>query len=220
MFEHRALGPVRIAWGSSLRAIPSLESEMQRLGDAALRRYRSLDSDAGRRFAIGRLLLAELIPALSTDAATIESLCEHCGSGDHGRPRVVGAPYAVSVSYAGEMVVAAAVRREAASALGIDIEPCSTDIDVPLAELTGLFAPHTPPSLRSWTEIEAVLKADGRGMRLSPADVSFGGPSAALLPDGRAAGVRGNPGDFEVASAPGPAGHIVSVALAPASAPG
>ncbi|MDF2507021.1 MAG: hypothetical protein K0Q52_880 [Microbacterium sp.] len=215
---------MQIAWASvslSPTGLPTaLEAEMRRLGDAALRRYRSLDADAGRRFAVGRLLLAELIPALGTDAATIESRCDHCGGGDHGRPRVMGAPYEISVSYAGEMVVAAAVRLEAASALGIDIEASSTDIDVPLTELADLFSPRTAPSLRSWTEIEAVVKADGRGMRVSPADVSFGGPSAVLLPGGRAAGVPGNPGGFEVASAPGPAGHVVSVALAPASTPG
>lgn len=220
MFEHRAWGPVQIAWASAHASATDLDAGMQVLGDAALRRYRNLDADAGRRFAVGRLLLAELIPALGTDAATIESLCEHCGSSDHGRPRVAGAPYAVSVSYAGETVIAAAVPLEAASALGIDIEPGSTDDDAPLTELTGLFSPHTPPSLRAWTEIEAVVKADGRGMRVSPADVSFGRPSAVLLPDGRAGGVPGNPGGFEVASAPGPAGHIVSVALAPSSAPG
>lgn len=190
---------------------------MSQVGESALLRYRRLDTAKAGRFAVGRLLLAELVPAVGTDAATIESRCEHCG-GDHGRPRVVGATFAVSVSYAGEMVVAATVPRESSSTLGVDIEPRSDEVDAPLTELAGLFAPRTPPGLRTWTEIEAVVKADGRGMRIPPVDVTFGGPSATLLPGGRSAGVPGNPAGFEVASAPGPAGYIVSVAVAPASA--
>lgn len=208
---------MQIAWASADSAMSDLDAAMSQVGESALLRYRRLDGDAGRRFAVGRLLLAELVPAVKADAVTIESLCAHCG-GDHGRPRVVGAPYAVSVSYAGEMVVAAAAPRESTSALGVDIATRSDDVDAPLTELAGLFAPRTPPGLRTWTEIEAVVKADGRGLRIPPADVAFGGPSATLLPGGRTAGVPGNPAGFEVAPAPGPAGYIVSVAVAPASA--
>ncbi len=217
ILDQGALGPVQIAWALADPAMSGQDAAMQRLGESALHRYRRLDAGRARRFAVGRLLLAELVPAVGTDAATIESLCEHCG-GDHGRPRVVGAPYAVSVSYAGETVVVAAVAAESTSALGVDIEPRSDDVDAPLTALAGLFEPRTPPGLRGWTEIEAVVKADGRGMRIPPADVTFGGPSSTLLPGGRAAGVPGNADGFEVASAPGPASYLVSVAVAPASA--
>lgn len=192
IFDQGTLGPVQIAWALA-------------------------PPGRAHRFATGRLLLAELVPALRTDAATVERRCARCG-GDHGRVRVVGAPYAVSISYAGEMVVAAAVLLAAASALGIDVEPRSEDVDAPLTELAGLFAPRTPPGLRCWTQIEAVVKADGRGLDVPPADVAFEGPSASLLPGGRAARVPGNSDRFEVASAPGPAGYIVSAAVAPASA--
>lgn len=211
--DHASLGAVRIAWGEVGPADCTLEDTLRRLGPSQLRRHQHLDESRGQRFAAGRLLLAELIPELiSTDSIRLTSVCDQCG-GDHGRPRVEGAPFAVSIGHAGDMVIAAAVALESASAVGIDIEPRRSDDDAALSELTRLFAPRPPPGLRDWTEIEAVVKADGRGLRIPPSDVAFGVRSARLLPAGRTVHVPGRRDRFEAAAAPGPPEHIVSVAV-------
>lgn len=213
MADGVALGPVRIAWSEVDSEVRAVESTLRRLGGTQLRRHQNLDSTQARRFTTGRLLLAALIPELiSTDSVRLTSICEQCG-GDHGRPQVEGAPFAVSVSYAGDMVVAAAVALESASALGIDMEPRSGSEDAPLSDLARLFAPRAPPGLREWTAIEAAVKADGRGLRIPPSDVTFGERSSLLLPDGQTVQIPGRDNHVEVAAAPGPPGHVVSVAV-------
>lgn len=225
MTDGAAVGPVRIAWGEVDPAVAA-EDTLRMLGRSQWDRHQNLDAAHRRRFATGRLLLATLVPQLtSDDRIRLTSVCDQCG-GDHGRPRVEGAPFAVSISYAGDMVAAAAVALGSASAVGIDIERRTADDGAPMSELMRLFAPRTPPGLREWTEIEAVVKADGRGLRIPPSEVAFGERSAMLLPEGRAVRVPGRHECFEVAPAPGPPDHIVSVAVvaavseaAPAAAP-
>lgn len=219
MADSVELGPVRIAWGEVDPGACAVDDTLRRIGSSQLRRHQNLDSPHTHRFATGRLLLAALIPELITiDGVRLTSVCEQCG-GDHGRPRVEGVPFAVSVSYAGDMVVAAAVALDSASAVGIDIEPRSNSDDAPLSDLARLFAPRIPPGLREWTEIEAAVKADGRGLRIPPSDVTFGERSEMLLPGGRAVQIPGRDDYVEVAAAPGPPGHVVSVAVISA-APG
>lgn len=210
--EHALLGPVHIAWADAASVDTDLDAAMQRLGDDQHRRYRQLDAPRARRFATGRMLLTALVPAPHDGAVSISSACDQCG-GDHGRPSVDGSPYAVNLSYAGDTVIAAAVVRAAASAVGIDIERSADATEAPMNDLSRLFSPLPPPTLRAWTEIEAVVKADGRGLRIPPADVAFGGASAVLLPGSRIVTVRGIQDTFEVASAPGPPQHVVSVAV-------
>lgn len=208
--EEVTLGPVRIAWTVAADDADLLDA-VRVLGPSQRIRHDSMDAVRARRFATGRRLLSALVHGPSAGAVRIESVCERCG-GDHGRPRVEGAPFTVSVSYAGDMVVAAAVGLDAASAVGIDIERRTSDVDSPMSELTNLFAPHEPPGLREWTEIEAAVKADGRGLRIPPADVAFGERSS-MLPGGRAVHVPGRRERMEVAPAAGPADHVVSVAV-------
>lgn len=111
----------------------------------------------------GRALLRALVAELAGVAEAgirIVARCPDCG-GDHGRP-VVMAPDAatdvrVSLAHAGGVTVAAAL---VGGAVGIDAEP----------------RPHAAdavPALRRWTRIEAVLKADGRGLRVDPETVAF-----------------------------------------------
>lgn len=213
MTDGVALGPVQIAWGEVDPAARAANDTLRSIGPSQLRRHQGMDSTQARRFATGRLLLAALIPELvSTDSIQLTSVCEQCG-GNHGRPRVEGAPFAVSVSYAGDMVVAAAVALDSASAVGIDIERRSGNDETPLHGLTRLFAPRTPPGLREWTEIEAAVKADGRGLRIPPSDVTFSERSSKFLPGGRTVRLPDRDDHIEVAAAPGPPGHIVSVAV-------
>ncbi|WP_156760411.1 hypothetical protein [Microbacterium karelineae] len=170
-------------------------------------------ADAGAaRSATGRALLAGLIAELAPGAdPAVSRECPRCGATDHGRPRADDAPVAVSVSYAGGVVVAAAARSEHVSALGVDAEP---ERDGPLAELAPLFAPATPPDVRGWTMIEAVVKADGRGLRVAPGEVRFRAPrTATRLPGARIAALPDACGTFEVAPAPAPPGMAVSVAI-------
>lgn len=211
MIDEAALGPVRIAWTLAADDADLLDA-VRLLGPSQRMRHDGMDAPRARRFATGRWLLATLVPEAASGAGFIESVCDQCG-GDHGRPRVAGAPFAVSVSYAGDMVAAAVASTDSASAVGIDIERRTSVDDDPLNELAGLFAPRTPPGLREWTEIEAAVKADGRGLRIPPSDVEFGERSAMLLPGGRVVHVPGRHERFEVAPAPGPPDHIVSVAV-------
>lgn len=141
----------------------------------------------------GRMLLADL-----TGGVAVAQHCPTCGSGDHGALRAEG--WAVSVSYAGDLVVAAA--QQGAEALGVDVEPEGREV----GDLAALFAPYPPPDLECWTRIEAVLKADGRGLRVPPSSVRFDGDTATL--DGVA---------YDVRRFDGPAGFVVSVAVAGSS---
>ncbi|MFJ2369789.1 4'-phosphopantetheinyl transferase family protein [Microbacterium sp. NPDC087665] len=211
--EQRSLGPVRIAWTDASFVDADLDAIMRRLGGDQLHRYRQLDAVRARRFATGRLLLTALVAPTHDGATTISSVCAHCG-GDHGRPQVDGAPLAVNLSYAGDMVVAAAVPRISASAVGIDVERVSSDGPAGLLrDLAPLYAPLPPPTLERWTAFEAVVKADGRGLRIPPADVAFGEASALLLPGGQTVRIAGERVAIEVAPAPGPPGHTVSIAI-------
>jgi hypothetical protein len=116
----------------------------------------------------------------------ITAVCAQCGE-EHGRP--VAAGLWLSVAHAGDLVVVAA----AATPVGVDVEP--VDADIP-GEYGG--------TVHSWTRLEAVLKADGRGIVVDPLDVVFQGdatppetaapgtatPGAAAAVSATVAGVR------------------------------
>jgi 4'-phosphopantetheinyl transferase len=106
-----------------------------------------------------RALAAELVGADPADV-TVRARCATCG-GEHGRP-VLGGSRALddlhaSVAHAGGSVVVAV---GADGPLGIDAEPRDRE---------------APPgwTLAEWVRIEAVLKADGRGLLVDPSRVRF-----------------------------------------------
>lgn len=116
--------------------------------------WRRVPAPSDRR-AASRELLGEMLPG-----ATFLSRCPRCG-GEHGRIRVSGVDAAVSVSYAGGWAVVAMAGGErrlgvdavAAGAAGLErVLPDSSDA-------------------RDWARVEAVLKADGRGLRVDPRSV-------------------------------------------------
>ena len=122
-------------------------------------------ADRATRTAAGRdalrALAAELAGADPVDV-TVRARCVDCG-GPHGRP-VLGGSRALdglhaSVAHAGDVVVVAV---GADGPIGIDAEPRGR---------------QTPPgtTLGEWVRIEAVLKTDGRGLRVDPSRVRFAG---------------------------------------------
>lgn len=151
-----------------------------RTGDLLLRRGTAVDGHA-----MLRELVAELA-AVPADDVRIAARCPDCG-GEHGRP-VVMAPDAatgvhVSLAHAGGVTVAAA---RAGGSVGVDAEPST-------AAGTASTAGTGAGDLRQWTRIEAVLKADGRGLRVDPAAVAFERTGDLLI-----ASVPGDPRRYEV----------------------
>lgn len=128
---------------------------------------------AGRMLA--RTLLAELT-GLHADTVRLESDCPDCGL-PHGKPRGVGAAARahVSISHAGGHTFAVAALDHA---VGIDAEPADASADR-LAAIDAVAGASTDP-LRHWTRVEAVLKADGRGLRVDPRSVEVDGDTATL----------------------------------------
>lgn len=129
---------------------------------------------ARERLLWGRMLLRQLVGDLAgmePSDVELEARCIDCG-GPHGRPVVVGGnerarALTLSVSAcAGMVVVGAAVGR----AIGVDVEPRAGSDERLRAvrQLTG----NTIDPLRHWTRVEAVLKADGRGLRVDPSQVA------------------------------------------------
>ena len=153
--------------------------------------WRRIPEGVERR-TVARALLAELLPG-----ATFVSRCPSCG-GDHGRVRVLGTDSAVSVSYAdGWAFVVAA---PGWGRVGLDAVPASA---------SGLDRILPGGDARSWALVEAVLKADGRGLAVDPLRVRFADSAApgeewtASIDDGAA--VSGWDAD-------GPSGVVLAVA--------
>ena len=211
--ERSTIGPVQLAW--SVATTVSGEA-IDRFGESQRLRHAAMDPVRAARFATGRSLVADALSALTPlDGIRLSSTCEQCG-GDHGRPRVVGDRFGVSVSYAGDMVIAAAARLDEVTAIGVDIEQVTSSEHTALVGLATLFAPQPPPTLREWTLIEAAVKADGRGLRVPVSEVHLGDGSSGILPGGFAMRMPGRAVPIEAAAAPGPAGFAVSVAVVPA----
>ena len=124
----------------------------------------------------GHDLLRELVAettGLDVATITITATCPDCG-GTHGRPTILGRPdLHVSLARTPGFVVAGV---SAAGPIGIDAELLagSPERAAAVGALTGI------QSLRHWTRVEAVLKADGRGLRVDPALVRVDGEFATL----------------------------------------
>ncbi|MFF1877835.1 4'-phosphopantetheinyl transferase family protein [Leifsonia sp. NPDC058230] len=164
------------------------------------------------RSAAGHAALSDLVADLAgveSSEVVIESRCPDCG-GPHGRP-VVMAPDAavgirVSLAYAGDVVVAAARR---GGAIGVDAElrdRAHTGHDERRA--IQALAPGDGDPLIRWTRIEAVLKADGRGLRVEPGLVRFEQQAGRLV-----AGAPDDPRRYAVRDVPLGDDVIVTVAL-------
>jgi 4'-phosphopantetheinyl transferase len=194
--RYSSVGPVLIAWAGVAIG-----------GD--------IGADRDRAFRAGRVLLAELLGGLGCDASPIVFRCEVCGGGDHGRPTTASGEALVSVGYAAGLVVVTAAPASVGRALGVDVE--ADRGPEAMRDLAALFAPCEPPDIRGWTVIEAALKADGRGLRIPPSQVTRTFEPGLLLPGGRRVTVPGRGSRIEVAAGPAPDGFVVSVAIDPGS---
>jgi 4'-phosphopantetheinyl transferase len=160
-------------------------------------------ADPGDRRATSRRLARMLDPGL-IDLRS--GPCGRCG-GPHGRPSAPGADAALSVTYAGGYALVAVLSAGAGAAIGVDAEAGRPGDPAALSRL------RPGATLRTWTRIEAALKADGRGLAVDPSRVRIeedGDHWRAFVP-GRSNAVLG----IDVA---GPPGIVVSAALLPAAA--
>ena len=157
-------------------------------------------------------LVAELLGADARDVV-IDARCPRCGL-QHGRPRVMAPAAAVgigvSVSHTeGTTVVAAARSR----AVGVDAEPAHLDAERAAAihEIAGA-APDGAAPVRHWTRVEAVLKADGRGLKVDPRGILFtaigGSPLSARVAD--------RPDEYALLDVDAAGALCVTVAVGPA----
>ncbi|MBT2503343.1 4'-phosphopantetheinyl transferase superfamily protein [Curtobacterium sp. ISL-83] len=113
------------------------------------------------------------VAAVDTVAVRAGRVCQHCGATDHGRPwaTVHGEPVGVSLSRAPGTVALAV----GPGPLGVDVERVSRVAAAPLDVFTAgevARAAGDPAVLAAcWAGKEAVLKRDGRGLRVDPASV-------------------------------------------------
>jgi 4'-phosphopantetheinyl transferase len=133
-------------------------------------------------------LIAAVASATGVETVAVRAgrVCPHCAGTDHGRPwaSVAGTPVGVSLARA-PGVVALAV---GPSALGVDVERVSRVAAAPLDVFT-------PDELRradgdsallaaAWAAKEAVLKRDGRGLRVDPLAVEVDAAAGTAVFDG------------------------------------
>ncbi|WP_295821863.1 hypothetical protein [uncultured Microbacterium sp.] len=188
--------------------------------------WREVPAGSARRD-VSRALLAELLPG-----ARFRSRCPACG-GDHGRIRVEGADAAVSVSYVDGWAVAVAARGH--ERVGLDAVPVDArGLERVLPRLVpggaGDLESRTPGAgadaggssaapARAWARVEAVLKADGRGLTVDARRVDVQGHGdtweARILPSASSdpSPAEGPPREWRGWDLDGPAGFVLAVAV-------
>lgn len=141
------------------------------LSEGDRERFASLRGDVSRerRFLAGRAALRTAAAGLGEPDIVIDATCPDCGLA-HGRPRALGASRSVSLAltHCEGMAIAVASRRP----VGLDAEPARTSAERRAA--IDELAPGRGDAVGRWTAIEAVLKTDGRGLRIPPGAVRLG----------------------------------------------
>jgi len=179
------------------------------VSDAERMRYDQLNASRGDAFLAGRALLRGLageMLGIAPSDVPLSARCIECG-GEHGRPVIVGTRLRVSMAHSRDSLVVAACWDRA---IGIDLEPLAGRkgrLDA-IEGITGVR------SLRHWTRVEAVLKADGRGLRVDPRLVRA---TEKRRSDGIveiAAALSGSPMTYLLLDVPAETPALVSVALA------
>lgn len=144
--------------------VTDVDAAVALLSEPERRRYECVPDTSRMTFLAGRVLLRSLVSeltGLSPAEVPLTASCPDCER-PHGRPILNGIPLGVSLAHTdGLVVVAAAWHRP----VGIDVERDRPGAEAAIGSLTG----HT--ALEHWVRVEAVLKADGRGLRVDPRDV-------------------------------------------------
>ncbi|GAA1492437.1 4'-phosphopantetheinyl transferase family protein [Curtobacterium herbarum] len=137
----------------------------------------------GSRPADREALVAFVAEVTDTDPALVRVVrrCPHCGAADHGRPTALvdGRHLAVSLSRTtGVLALALGPTTSGPGSIGVDVERPSRVAAAPLdvstpgeqerAARSGSVAVHRTAC---WAVKEAVLKRDGRGLRVDPSAV-------------------------------------------------
>ncbi|GAA1705028.1 hypothetical protein GCM10009808_23750 [Microbacterium sediminicola] len=136
---------------------------------------------AGRGDAASRHLLVDLAHRVTLDhGAPIvvrSAPCTDCGRA-HGAPLVTGAsrPLWASLTHAAGLAIAVVSDERP---VGIDAEPRSQPA-TRTRDIARLLGTGQDVAIERWTQIEAVLKADGRGLRVDPGRVRVEGTAAEL----------------------------------------
>lgn len=110
-----------------------------------------------------------------TGASDVVRVCPRCGSAEHGRPRARGADVHVSLAYAGDLGV---VAWSSEGPVGVDVAEEGPPV--------GEFGDR-----RTWTRVEALLKATGAGLSRDPADLPDLPTAGLALPAGYVGTVAG-----------------------------
>jgi len=173
-------GGVRLAWASPDEF--DRGRALHLLGRAErTRAVHTANTGLRDRFLLGRMLLRDLAAdAGGVPAETVEvtAVCERCGA-EHGRPRlrwsdVPAPPPNASLASCAHLVVAAIA--PAGVAVGVDVEPARVPRETDAARrgaIVELLGGSTRTAVRRWVRAEAVLKADGRGLRVEPGRIAF-----------------------------------------------
>lgn len=209
-----AVGPVSVVWSATSPGTGTSGPDPTgvRLSDDDRVRAASFVPDRRRAFLVGRSLIAGLVGSLFPAASGWSvgtGPCRRCGA-RHGAVEITGVPVVASLSYAPGLVVAAGASSHRVSRLGIDVELDAANA-VRSRDLQRLLGPSSGPPLMRWTRVEAVLKADGRGLGVDPGDVR--------VRAGRGR-IAGDPARYRVADVVGPTGYVVSLAWCGAGSSG
>lgn len=180
------------------------------LGPVDARRVDAFTPERRRSFLTGRAVLGRLLGELVPGSAawTVDTAVREGSASDHGPVAVRGVPALASIAHTSGLVVVAVAATNRAIRLGVDVEADRPDPERSASLARMLQAPDATAQ-RRWTEVQAVLKASGHGLRVEPAQVRFGPGSARI---------EGTSSTYRVAHVDGPPGFLVSLAWQPASA--
>lgn len=165
-----------VGWAEPTLDAVERVAALNRLSALERGRAAAMPQVAQDSFLVGRVLLREIASVVArapADSMVVSARCPDCG-GAHGAPVIEGATVSVSLARCATAVVVAA---SGTGRIGVDVEQRDGTADDRLSAIETLTGER---SLRRWTRTEAVLKADGRGLRIDPADVAFDSDSASL----------------------------------------
>ncbi|MCC6497226.1 MAG: hypothetical protein IT193_13320 [Propionibacteriaceae bacterium] len=197
------VGPALVAWIPAARG-EALTSTFDLLSESDLERSAGFTPEHLNHFLLGRhlihALVADLFPEV-TEWSMASAPCQRCGN-RHAGVQLEGVPARASVAYAAGLVAAAVAPDARVQGLGIDLELDAADPSR-CEELRRRLGASTERVLKRWTRVQAVLKADGRGLLIDP--------GAVRLRQGGAY-IAGQRASYVVAEVPGPEGYLLSLA--------